>query len=245
MTAIAAAVPCTGLEWRQWARNQIEALRLPSPEAHLLTVLTDRASAAGTIRLGVPLLARQLGGISESQVHRRMQALARRGLLRTRQQGRGRIALRELVAVPEPAQLSLFDAAGVPTAAPAVPAPVARAARPPMAPWPAPSGESCPRIDASLPSHQCEAAVVGQFEEEDARAARAPHLDIDDPKGVLAPRLSEVLEIIDRRNSGAGRGHRPDRRADGVSVGARGVPRGPRPRSRPGSAHRRELRLRG
>ena len=192
MTAIAAAVPGTGLEWRQWARRMIEELALPSPLAHLLTVLVDRATAAGTVELGVPLLARQLGGLSEAQVHRRLRALERRGLMRTRQRGRGRIALRELTAVPEPAQLSLFDAAGIPSEPASMAAPAA-----PVAPWPAPTGSpASSRIDAAKPSHQCEAAVEGQFEEEETRAARAVAPE-NDPKGALAPKLDEVLEILE------------------------------------------------
>jgi hypothetical protein len=199
MTAIAAAaaVPGSGLEWRQWARRMIEELRLPSPLAHLLTVLVDRANAGGTVELGVPLMARQLGGLSESQVHRRLRALERDyGLLRTRQRGRGRIALRELVAAPAPAQLSLFDqATDEPVAAPvAASTPAARVV--PAPPWPAPAVASS-RISASKPSHQCEAAVEGQFVEDDPRAARAPHHTFNDPEGVLAPRLGEVLAILE------------------------------------------------
>lgn len=198
MTAV---VPCSGLEWRQLVREQIEAHGLSGPEAHLLTVLGDRASRWGTIELGVPLLARQQR-VSESQVHRRLAALTRRGLLRTRQRGRGRIALRELVAAPEPEQLSLFDdQPGMAAAAAAAPARVEEPA--PVAPWSAPtaaSGEPCPRTDAPKPSHQREAAVGGQRINggENARCAREPQPDhVVEEDGPLQPRLPEVLAILD------------------------------------------------
>ncbi len=174
----------------------IEELRLPSPEAHLLTVLVDRVTPAGVVRLGVPLLARQLGGISESQVHRRLRKLSGYGIMRTRQQGRGRIALRELIAVPEPVQLSLFDAAGEPTVA-APPAP-ARAAddAPVVVPWPAPAVKPCSRVDAPKPSHQREAAVEQEERTTEGSARCAPDPTSDPPRMVLQPRLDDVLGVL-------------------------------------------------
>lgn len=181
------AVPSSGLEWRQWCRQMIEELGLCSQEANVLRLLTDRASAAGRVRLGVPLIARQLV-LSESQAYRWLARLGERGLLRTRQQGKGRVAVRELVAVPGPVQLSLFDAPIVAEPAPPEPAEM------PSSPWSASAGgEPCPRTDASLPSHQREAAVGGQLRTkevcEDAPASSPSPM-------VLSPSLDAVLEIL-------------------------------------------------
>jgi hypothetical protein len=133
-------------------------------------------------------MARQLV-LGESQVYRWIAELKKRGLLATVQQGPGRIAVRRLLAVPEPVQLSLFDQLEAPVPAPAAAGGAARDAKPaaaPVAPW--------PRMDATLPSHQREAAVDGQFKQAGgARCARKPA-----PKaGVLEQHLDEVLEVLD------------------------------------------------
>lgn len=191
-----AAVPSSGLEWRQWVRWIVEELGLSSGEANMLRLLADRASGAGRVRLGVPLIARQLV-LSESQAYRLLSRLADRGLLHTRQQGKGRVAVRELVAVPEPVQLSLFDQPDV-----VGPAPV-EAAEVPASPWaPAPVvvGEACPRIDASMPSHQREAAVVGQPTAKDVCENAPAH----EPRpAVLSPSLQTVLEILEQAGENA------------------------------------------
>lgn len=191
----AGAVPSSGLEWRQWCRAMIETLGLSAGEANVLRLLTDRAGASGAVRLGVPLMARQLV-LSEAQVYRWLARLGERGLLCTRQQGRGRVAVRELVAVPEPMQLSLFDAP-IETA-PAAP-PVT--ASTPTSPWAAATPvAACPRMDASLPSHQRDPAVEGQPTTETGQeTARETSDDLSPITGrpvVLAADLDEVLTIL-------------------------------------------------
>lgn len=202
-------VPSSGLEWRRWAREQIERLELSAGEANVLRLLADRANAGGKVTLGIAILVRQLR-LSESQVYRLLRALTGRGLLRTRPRGRGRVPLRELLAEPAQRQLSLFDDAvqnvgcgplsAVPAGPPA-PVPVAaasnvaaadtgRASRPaPVAP-----GEPCPRIDATMPSHRCDPAVEGAGEKNNSGSGsareRAPH------PSPTSPSLDRVLAIL-------------------------------------------------
>lgn len=177
MTALSAQVPATGLEWRQWVRGRIEDLGLCCGEANMLRLLGDRASSAGVVRMGVPLMARQLA-LSEARVYWWLARLRERGLLVSSQQGPGRVAVRRLVAVAEPEQLSLFDEPAARAAMP-VPDPAV------VAPW--------PLADATLPSRQREAAVVGQLKEEGARDARDP----DRTSLALEEHLEAVLEVLD------------------------------------------------
>lgn len=199
MTAAAAVRPGTNLWWRHWKRRMVEELDLSATEAHTLEMLVDRASGEGVVRLGVPLMAAQLRLKSESQVHKRLGALTRHGLLSTRQLGPGRIARRQLCAVPVPpapeqVQLSLFD--GEPAAAEA---PEPAAAVFPVAPWSVVTVEACPRIDAPKPSHQCEAAVEVAVETTEGSARCAPDPASDPPlkvSMVLQPRLDDVLGVL-------------------------------------------------
>lgn len=190
---VPAGVPCSGLEWRQWAREQVERLELSAGEANVLRLLADRANARGAVTLGIAIFVRQLR-LSESQVYRLLQKLTDRRLLQTTPRGRGRVPLRELVAEPTEKQLSLFDDPPADVSAAAGSPPLRAAADTGVRP--APPAQPCPRIDARMPSHQCDPAVEGA-------AATAPTEEgarerAQAPPPALSPSLPAVLAILEQ-----------------------------------------------
>jgi DNA-binding transcriptional ArsR family regulator len=193
-------LPCSGLEWRQWARKQVVALKLPRGERALLKCLADLANGNGSSWPGVAKLAEQLD-YSERHVRRLLASLRDRGVLDTTQRGQ-RSAIRELTATR---QLS-FDDLLCDTAAsrPALRVSMSpTAAAPRSVPTPAPAEAPQPTRDTSnrtwvsgQTGHggQPEVPVKDQsFTTEEGARERA-----QTTCGVLSPSLPVVLEILDR-----------------------------------------------
>ena len=110
--------PSSPLFWTAWARDAASELRLPSHEAHVLLTIATWCDGHGRCFPAVETVAAKTGK-AVSTVKRIIGALTRRGLIVSRQRGRGATALRELVADAARrvgGQLSLFDVPATPAA---------------------------------------------------------------------------------------------------------------------------------
>lgn len=194
-------VPSSRAAWRKYVETQIEDGAGWGGETELLRVLAGRVSDGGVAVIGMPLLMRKLKK-SESTVREYFARLRARGVLRTHQRGRGRLAAHELVADPVVRQLSLLEdvGRGHHVAAPAdPPVRMPAAESPPLAaagtgPATTAPATASPPVDRRKASGTPDPAVKGQrtaTEEEGARE-RAHTAST-----AVSPSLHAVLEVLE------------------------------------------------
>lgn len=179
--------PVSSLDYARWAREQVAARGLTRGQAQMLTLLASYADRRGECYPSVDALAER-AVLSARHTERLLGELGQLGLIESSRRGRGSARRRLRPDAPLPASpcprgtQPLFDAMHTPV-------------------FDEPTAESNAAVVSDPPSATSEPPSGWRTEgsavrEEETRAARAD-APMNDPKKALAPRLDEVLEILE------------------------------------------------